>query len=144
MSSTPKFAHCDTKKPDGFYVQFERKIIQDSDADRPDEMQDGFWPSSNPNDAGYIGKDGNLEEAYALAKARMDDFEHGVWEYVGIRAIAKCLVVCHGVGTYVNLESAGLWGVESDSHEDYLTECYDTECGELKALIEAMQSPIYE
>ena len=143
MSSTPKFAHVDTRKPDGFYVQFARKVIPDDSADRPDEMDDGFWPSLDPKAAGYVSPDKKFEEEHAKAKQRMADYEHGVWGYVGVRAQARCLIVKDGTGTLINLESPGVWGIESDSG-DYLDEVYADEVLILKDIIEAMQHPTYE
>lgn len=105
MSSTPQFAHIDTKQPDGFYVQLEMVVTDDSTGGR---------------------------------------FHGDRKAYVGVRARAKCLVVRNGVGTYINLESAGLWGIEKSSKPLYLAEVYSEECEDLRGLIAAMQNPIYE
>lgn len=144
--ATPRFAMQDTRKSDGFYVQFERVIIDDDAADRPDQMQDGFWPSQDPDNAGYVG-DCTAEqfaEHQRAAERRMRDYDSGTWNYVGVRARALCFIVCNGVGTHITLESAGLWGIESDSGDDYLDEVYHEEIGQLKNIIAAMSNPTYE
>lgn len=116
--STPKFAHIDTPKPDGFYVHLERLVLDDYDmAEVEDE---------------------------GASDGRRAAFERGEWHYVGVRALARCLIVNHGVGTILTLESPGLWGIESDSGEEYFAEVYEEQKAELLAMLEAMKSPIVE
>lgn len=136
MTSTPHYAHCDTKHPNGTYVQIERVLIEDDSARRPDEMQDGFWPSLDPDDAGYIGPktEAELAAEQAKCKRRMADYEAGARGYVGVIARAKCLIVRDGVGTYVNIDSPGLWGIESDAG-DYLNEVYREQCEDVKQML---------
>lgn len=143
MTSTPKFAHCDTKRPDGFYVQFQR-VLEDDDStdDKPDDRDDGFWPSRDPKAAGYVLPE-NFDAEQAKAESRMADWKAYLWRYVGVRARALCMIVRNGVGTYINLDSPGVWGIESDSDE-YLNEVYAEQIAELKDMIAAMQNPIYE
>lgn len=145
MSSTPRFAHCDTKRPDGFYVQFERVILPDDSQDAPDQRDDGFWPSEDPADPGYVGENPEVSftDQMQAANDRMAAFERGDWGYIGVRARALCLIVCNGVGTYINLDSAGLWGIESDAN-NYLDEVYAEQIDELKDMIAALQNPVYE
>ncbi|MBO0715713.1 MAG: hypothetical protein J2P55_00050 [Rhizobiales bacterium] len=145
MSSTPRYAHTDTKRPDGCYVQFEMITEPDDSPDAPDERDDGFWPSRDPKDAGYVGADNlpDFDRLHADAQARMDAWKRGDWGYVGVRARAKCLIVVNRVGTYVNIDSGGCWGIESDAG-DYLDEVYRDEIAAVKDLIAAMAHPIYE
>lgn len=145
MGSTPQFARTDTQKPDGFYVQFERVLVDDETAGPPDKMMDGYWPSLDPASAGYIGDKttAELKRETAKAKARITRWQNNGWRYVGVRARAKCLIVENGVGTYINIDSPGLWGIESDSGK-YLDEVYAEEIDEVKGMIEAMKNPIYE
>ncbi len=124
MSSTPKFAHCDTRKADGCYVQFERVIIDDNDSEPDYLFQDPDY------------KDADLE--------RLDAFHAGKWHFIGVRARALCLIVRNGVGTYINLESPGLCGTESDSHEDYLNGLFEDEKAELKSMLSALSNPTFE
>lgn len=125
MSSTPRFAMSDTRKPDGCYVQFSRLIMEDNDA--------------SPRD--YLFQDPDYAEEDA---DRLRTFQRGDWSFIGVRAVARCFIVQNGVGTYVNLESPGLWGIESESNSDYLDDVYAEEVNHLKGLIGAMGAPQYE
>lgn len=130
----------DTKLADGFYIQWAMILEPDPSGDRPDERDDGFWLSEDPADAGYV-----LPENYAAERAkaikRMAAWERGYWQYVGVIAEARCLVVAHGVGTHITLRSPGLWGVEDDAG-DYLQEVYAEQKAELLGTIELMRNPI--
>ena len=145
MSSTPKFSRCDTKRPDGFYVQFAQVTVPDDDCTLPDQRQDGYWPSQDKDDPGYCGDvtPARFAELYAEAQSRMDAFEAGDWGYVGVRARALCFLVRNNTGTYFNLDSPGIWGVESDAGR-YLQELYAEQIDELKDMLAAMQNPVYE
>lgn len=142
---TTQFRHIDTRKPDGFYIQWHMRLEDDDCADRPDERQDGFWPSINPKDAGYIGTrdPDQLAAAQAAAQAIMDGWKRGDWRYVGVIAEARCLLVLNGVGTFYELQSPGCWGVESNAG-DYLQEVFAEEKAELLRHIAAMRDPIQE
>lgn len=133
----------DTKRPDGCYVQFVRVIMDDDCQDRPDEHGDGFWPSKDENDAGYVLPE-NFDTEMEKAQDRMDAWEAGDWNYIGIQARALVMVVRNGVGTMLDFKSAGLWGTESDSGEEYLGEIFAEECEALKDIISALANPIYE
>lgn len=127
-----QFRHTDTRKPDGLHIQWARLIVDDECSDRPDERDDGFWPSHDPKAAGYVGKDGDYAASYEAARARMDAWKRGDWNYVGVRAQARCMVVENGHGTYYTLQSAGVYGVESDAG-DYLDTLYQEEKAQLAA-----------
>lgn len=122
--STPPFAHTDTKRPDGFYVDFRCVTIEDFLSGEPD----------------WLFQD---EEYREQDQERLDAFRRGEWGLIGVRAEAMCMIVNRGVGTLINLQSTGLWGVASDEGEDYLEEIYKDEVEKLKGLIAAMHSPIY-
>lgn len=110
--------------------------ITDSDHGRPDENDEGFWPSLDRDAPGWIGD--NPPQSYAeqmeSAKARMAAFEAGEWGYVGVRARAELAIPC-GRDCYrlMTVESAGLWGIESDSDSEYLASVYEEERDNLKA-----------
>ena len=106
-----KFAHCHTKRPDGVYVQFERVETFDSDT-RADDTCSGLF-----QDEDYKEED----------QARLDAWQNDEWHYVGIIARAHVNVIRNGMGTTYTLESAGLWGVESDSGEEYLSGIFGQE-----------------
>lgn len=72
--------------------------------------------------------------------ARLVAYRRGDWHMIGIRAKAQILVQRNGFGTWYEMESAGLWGIESDSGEEYLTEVFAEECATLRADIEAMKT----
>jgi hypothetical protein len=126
-----EFAYCDTKRPDGVYVKFERSIAEDRTYGRPDENDDGFWPSESPNAAGYVEPDRFAAEM-VKAESRMRAWERGDWGYVGVRAKAIIEVVQSGTTTTYELASPGLWGVESDSDEEHLKSVFEDECEILK------------
>lgn len=109
----------DTTLADGCYVRFERAEREDSDSDPRDWMDE-------TDDA-----------------ERIKAWENGEWSLMGIQAMAHCEIVRGGVGTYYTLMSAGVWGIESDSGEEYLEGVYQGEVDQLKADIEAMNAPIY-
>ena len=58
---------------DGYAVT--ARVVRDDTPDAPDQRQDGFWPTLDPQDAGYIGAgktDADLAQAMARAKGVMD------------------------------------------------------------------------
>ena len=101
-------------------------------------------PDTNP-DLSFLEQDyADLpEELRAIYKAqdkmRLEEYEEGAWEMVGVRAKAT-IAINHGhsITTYT-LTSPGVWGVESDSGEEHLREMYETECDVLRADIEALR-----
>ena len=109
-----------TAQVDGYTVT--ARVMRDDTPDAPDKRQDGFWPTLDPQDAGYIGAgktDADLEAAKAQAKAVMDAWEADEWFYCGI-------VVCVSrAGITLDDHAASLWGIEANypgSDNAYLTE----------------------
>ena len=82
------------------------RIVRDEHSDKPDEMQDGFWPSLDPNDAGYIGpkSESTLRRHMARARQVMQAWEQDEWFYCGV----VLTVSRRGV----KLSNASLWGIE--------------------------------
>lgn len=83
-------------------------------------------------------------------KARMDErkraYEAGEWHMIGVRAVAKTLYVDDD-GTGVqgpDIESAGIWGVESDAGEEYLDSLYHDELLQLREMLLASGIPLAE
>lgn len=69
---------------------------------------------------------------YALQDfARMESMNGGDWCYLGIRAGAE--IVVNGVSQEIT--SGGLWGVESDSGDAYLSEVGEEEAESLKSML---------
>jgi hypothetical protein len=119
-----QFVKFDTKRADGVYVRFERVEQYDDTA--------------QPTDYLFQDPDYKAEDDARLAAWRADD-----WHFIGIAARAHVEVIRSGVGTGYTLTSAGLWGIESDSGEEYLNEVYGEECdallGDLRAMHEVQE-----
>jgi hypothetical protein len=103
-----KFAYCDTKRPDGVYVRFER--VSESDAHMGDPQR----------------------EIEGITRKRMNSFMRGDWWFIGVRAKAIIEIVQSGTAVTYELVSPGLWGVESDSDKEYLKSVFEDECEILK------------
>lgn len=80
--------------------------------------------------------DANDEKDYD--PERVKAYRAGQWHFIGIRAKAVIDVIRQGYTTQYEFESAGLWGIESDSDESYLQEVFREECHQLKSDIEAI------
>ena len=99
------------------------RIAHDDTPDRPDQRQDGFWPSLYKDDAGFIGA-GNgfrarFDKAQAKAQAIMDAWKNDEWFYCGIILSVKIEDV------ELTDHAASLWGIEAnypDSQNEYLSE----------------------
>lgn len=100
----------------------EARICHDDTGGRPDQRQDGFWPSLDRNEAGFIGDGKTIDDfarEQAKAQAIMDAWKNNNWFYCGVILSVKIEdvdITDHG---------ASLWGIEAnypDSENDYLTE----------------------
>jgi hypothetical protein len=109
----------DTKRPDGCYVTFEQKQTHDE--------------AANPRD--YLFQD---DDYRAEDQARIEAWRADEWHFVGIQAVAHVLIVRNGTGTSYTLTSPGLWGIESDSGQDYFDEVFEEEKATLLADLTAM------
>ena len=103
--------------PEASGIVFRATIVTDETDSPPDEHQEGFWPSLDPDNAGYIG-DGktfaDLAQAYARAEDVMEDYKLGKWGYVGVV-----------VSSRPDGRGASLWGVDCNypgSDNSYLLE----------------------
>ena len=110
-------------------IQWERLEADDDCSDRPDERDDGFWPSTDPKAAGYVGPDNvaRYDELHSAAEERMEDWKQGNWRYIGIVARAHVSIPI-GSGSFrtVTIDSMGCWGIESDAG-DYLDTVFEEE-----------------
>jgi hypothetical protein len=122
---TNQYRMTDTSRPDGCYVSFE--LIEHVDQD------------ASPMD--YLFQDPEYKEQ---DQARYEAWLRDEWHFIGIQARAHVLVVANRVGTMLELVSPGLWGIESDSGEDYLAEVFSEECESLKSAIARMANPTFE
>ncbi len=136
----------DNTPPDGVYIEFTRKLVNDFDDNTPpDQRDDGFWPSLDRNEVGFIGDGVTLEEfakQEAAANKRMEGFEQGYWNWCGVRAVATIYHKCNRTITQYSVESAGVWGVESDAPDAHLNELFTDQQSELEQLFTTMQSGI--
>lgn len=124
-------------------ISWEMLTRDDDNNDRPDDNDEGFWPSLDPDACGYIGDaepsdvDGTehaqrYADAMEAAETRMAEWESGDWRYIGVIARAHLFIPCGG-GSFAcyTLDSPGLWGIESDSG-DYLREVFAQEKEQLR------------
>lgn len=93
-----------TGAADGFRLV--ATLQTDHDAGKPDQNDDGFWPSLDPKSAGFIGAKSRRTLARHMAKARevMAAWERDDWFYVGVIVTAS--------RNGVKLGEASLWGVD--------------------------------
>jgi hypothetical protein len=111
---------------DGAYIEtthgafvLRATLYRDDCGDRPDERDDAFYPSRDPEAAGYVLPE-NFDAEMDKAKRAMAAWERDEWFYVGV-AVA---VECEGV-PLVDPYAFALWGVECNypySDNDYLRE----------------------
>lgn len=129
---TKQFRHFDTKRADGSYVTFERITVDDESS--------GSFYARDVRDV--LRKLRENDEGMTLSRAQA--FARDEWRYIGVQARAHIHIIQNGAGTYYTLTSAGLWGIESDSGEDYLNEVFDEEKNALTADLAAMWNLIEE
>ena len=118
------------RMPQQVHINWMRILKTDDTSDKPDERDEGFWPSRRKSAAGYVDPE-NFDAEMAKAKARMQAWEDGDWYYVGVIARATIHIPIGGNSFRImEVESSGLWGIESDAGE-YLNEVYAEEKAEL-------------
>lgn len=106
------------------------RIERDDTIDRPDQRDDGFWPSKDPRAAGWIGDkpEKSFDEQMEQAKAVMKAWEDDDWWYCGIvLSVTKFVDIEGRVPEEVKIadHAASLWGIECNypgSDNSYLTE----------------------
>jgi len=114
-------------------ITYTATVEHDSDSASPDERNDGFWPSQDPNSAGYIGSKSKstLARHTAHAKRVMKAWENDEWFYCGI-------VISASYGETVFMKhAASLWGIETNypqangkRNNSYLDDCANELLGE--------------
>jgi hypothetical protein len=84
-------------------------IYRDDSSDAPDERQDGFWPSLDPKDAGYIGDKTQAQLTAEKRKAShiMNTWKKDEWWYVGVAVT----VSKNGIQLTGDYDHA-VWGIE--------------------------------
>lgn len=154
-----QFSNIDADFPQTVRIQWQELRERDSHGRRPDSDDEGFWPSLDPDSPGWIGSpeagdvDGKAHAAkyksqMRKARRRLNAWLGGKWHYIGVRARAAVYIPIGGKSFRVLiLESAGLWGIESDSAESYLASVYAEEreslLGELQTLSAALAAGDY-
>jgi len=86
-------------------------LYRDDCGDVPDERDCGFWPSLDPNSAGYIGPKAKRTLARHMAKAQaiMDAWERDEWHYFGVAVTVEK----NGVQLTHQCDHA-VWGIEGN------------------------------
>ncbi len=94
-------------------IVYVARIDHDYTGDRPDERDDGFWPSLDPEAAGYIGK--RSKSTLARHKAHAEDimraWRNDEWFYCGV-VITAYLEDEDGERIELPGMKASLWGIE--------------------------------
>lgn len=133
------FPHFDSFVCDGDTVTLEIEgftltatIYRDDDCSAPDERQDGFWPSLDPNNDGYIGPKSKSTLARHMARARevLRSWQADEWFYVGVAVTVEK----DGVQLTGDYDHA-LWGIECNypfgrNPNHYLSTVADNYIGE--------------
>ena len=66
-------------------------------------------------------------------KKRLDDYNRGIWEMIGIRAVATIHIPVNGDTVKIqSIDSGGLFGIESDSSDDYIKDIGREQIAEVK------------
>lgn len=91
-------------------LTFTARIVRDDDATPPDDRDDGFWPSIDPESARYIGSDSpaTLSDANALAESIITAWRNDEWFYCGVVISVRCGEIT------LDENAASLWGVEAN------------------------------
>lgn len=100
---------------------------RDDDCTPPDQRFEGFWPSLDPNAAGYIGpkSKSTLAREMAWAKKVMQAWKNDEWDYCGV----VVAIYRNGIRLAHPYDTA-LWGIErnypvrrkTDRCNSYLTD----------------------
>jgi hypothetical protein len=66
---------------------------------------------------------------------RQEQYRQGAFEFVAIRAAVELPIPFGADRILVKIESPGLWGIESDSDEDYLESVFQEESNTLADML---------
>lgn len=119
-------------------VTITMECAQDDRGDRPDDNDEDFWPSKDPDAADYVFSE-NYETQMELAQERMNAWRNGEWEYIGVRAVADIKVPYGRDWITTRIKSPGLWGIESDAGADYLAEVFEEEKATLFEMLASLK-----
>jgi len=99
------------------------------------EQSDGF------TDPTMIEYDGGFGDEY---KARLAAYERDEWGFVGIRARADFMIPYGASFISATIESPGLWGVESDSSDEYKHELFLEERATLVGMLNSISKADFQ
>lgn len=101
-----------TLEIDGFILS--ATIHRDDDTGSPDTAQDGFWPSLDPNDPGYIGPKSKSTLARHTARAAevLQAWRNDEWFWCGVAVT----VSRNGIQLTGDFDHA-LWGIDCNYPE---------------------------
>jgi hypothetical protein len=77
-------------------------------------------------------------------ESRHDAFHEGMWHMIGIQASATFLIPLGGHYVTQTVTSPGLWGIESDSDEEYFDQVFADECANLTDMLQALGVAVRE
>lgn len=130
-------------------ADFEREEVSDCDPDLSHLGEYSDSPDAIHIDRQERGDMGRNEPRYFNAGCgdpeyieqdykRAESYNAGQWAMIGIRAKVT-LEIPHGDSRIMQtIESPGLWGIESDSGEDYFQEVFKEESNILAGMLEAL------
>lgn len=76
---------------------------------------------------------------------RLAQFKRGDFGFCYVKATVEVIVpMCKGHGYIQRFESPGLYGIEDDSGDAYITEVFGEECSELEAILKAFGVQVTE
>ena len=75
--------------------------------------------------------DGDISYLQQYDKKRLEAYYNNEWHFVGIQAVAEIRID----GLLQTINSGGLWGIESDSSDEYFDEVFEEEKEQLKDVL---------
>lgn len=66
---------------------------------------------------------------------RLEQYRQGAFDFIGIRATVELPIPYGKDRILIRIESPGLWGIESDSGEDYLDSVFQEESATLAEML---------
>ena len=94
-------------------------------------------------DMSYLDPDANPEYAAQNAE-RLAAYRAGAWHCIGIKARATFLIGLGEAAVIQNIESPGLWGIESDSDPGYLDDVFHEEAQTLRDIFVQLNVPVID
>lgn len=122
-----QFHNVDRDIPQQVHIYWSMITERDDSGDKPDERDEGFWPSRDEDAAGYVLPE-QFDEEQRKAEERMEAWLNDEWEFIGVMAKGTIYIPIGGKSFRVmELQSAGLWGIESDADDSYIESVFQEE-----------------